>query len=69
MAAPISRWEQLAVPRPGLIEPEVEFAEVGRFRLSRQRNQVRRDVTVDARKYRELRDVWGDHDAWNWGGD
>jgi len=57
------------VPGPFLIEPGVEVAEVGRFQLSRRGRQVRLDVAVDARKYRELLHVWADRNAWNWGGD
>jgi hypothetical protein len=64
----ICRWEESAVPKPCLMEPGVDAAEVGRFQLSRRGNQVRMDVAVDGRKYRELLYVWGDHDAWNWGG-
>jgi hypothetical protein len=65
----ICRWEQSAVPKPSLMEPGVEVAEIGRFQLSRRGNHVRMDVAVDARKYRELLLVWADHDAWDWGGD
>ncbi len=65
----ICRWEQAPVPRPCLIEPDVELAEVGRFQLTRRGRQVRLDVAVDARKYRELLHVWADRSAWNWGGD
>jgi hypothetical protein len=64
----ICRWEQANLPRPSSIELDVEVAEVGRFQLTRRGRQVRLDVAVDARKYRDLLHVWGDREAWNWGG-
>jgi hypothetical protein len=65
----IGRWEQVSVPGPSRIEPGVEVAEVGRFRLARRGRLVRLDVAVDARKYRELLHVWSRREAWDWGGD
>ena len=65
----IGRWEGWSLPRPHPIEPDVELAEVGRFRLTRRGSQVRLDVAVDARKYRELIRVWCRREAWDWGGD
>jgi len=67
--ADICRWEKAPVPKPSPIEPGVDLAEVGRFRLTRQGRQVRMDVAVDARKYRELLRVWSRREAWDWGGD
>jgi len=65
----ICRWEQASLPKPCPIEPGVEVAEVGRFRLTRRERHVRLDVAVDTRKYRELLRVWTRRDAWDWGGD
>jgi Uma2 family endonuclease len=65
----IGRWERSSVARPSPIEPGVEVAEVGRFQLTRRGSQVRLDVAVDARKYRELLRVWCRREAWDWGGD
>jgi Uma2 family endonuclease len=65
----ICRWEQMPLARPSPIEPGVELAEVGRFRLTRRERLVRLDVAVDARKFRELLHVWTRRDAWDWGGD
>src|SRR5208282_3820495 len=50
----ICRWEQASLPKPCPIEPGVEVAEVGRFRLTRRERHVRLDVAVDTRSYREL---------------
>jgi Uma2 family endonuclease len=63
----ICRWEQAPVPRPSLLEADVEQAEVGRFRLTRRGRHVHLDVAVDARKYRELLTVWSRREAWDWG--
>ena len=65
----ICRWEQRPLSRPSPIEPGVEIAEAGRFRLTRQGRHVRLDVAVDAREYRELLRIWGRREAWDWGGD
>lgn len=65
----ICRWEQASLPKPCPIEPGVEVAEVGRFRLTRRERHVRLDVAVDTRKYREMLHVWTRRDVWDWGGD
>jgi len=65
----ICRWEQASLPKPCPIEPGVEVAEVGRFRLTRRERHVRLDVAVDTRKYRAMLHVWTRRDAWDWGGD
>jgi Uma2 family endonuclease len=65
----ICRWEQVPTAKPSEIETGVEVAEVGRFQLSRRGRQVRLDVAVDARKYRELVRVWSKRGSWDWGGD
>jgi hypothetical protein len=65
----ICRWEQVPLAKSSPIEPGLEIAEVGRFRLTRHESQVRLDVAVDARKYRELLHVCTRTDAWDWGGD
>ena len=65
----ICRWENAPVPNPTSIEPDADLAEVGRFRLTRTGRQVRLDVTVDARKYKELLHIWSKHEAWDWGDD
>ena len=65
----ICRWENAPVPNPTSIEPDADLAEVGRFRLTRTGRQVRLDVTVDARKYKNLLHIWSKHEAWDWGDD
>jgi hypothetical protein len=65
----ICRWEQRSLLEPSAIEPGVDVAEVGRFRLTRRGSHIRLDVAVDARKYRELLCVWTEREAWDWGGD
>jgi hypothetical protein len=65
----ICRWEQVPLANPSPIEPDVELAEVGRFRLTRRGKHVRLDVAVDARKFRDLLRVWTRTEAWDWGGD
>jgi hypothetical protein len=62
-----ARWEQVAAPRTTAHEPDAEEAEVGRFRLTRRGRQVQLDVAVDGRKYRQLLELWANHDAWDWG--
>ncbi len=62
-----ARWEQAPVPRASALAPDVEQAEVGRFRFTRRGRQVWLDVAVDARKYRDLLRVWARREAWNWG--
>jgi len=65
----ICRWEKTSLSKPSPIEPSVELLEVGRFRLTRRGRHVRLDVAVDTREFRELLRVWGQHNAWDWGGD
>jgi hypothetical protein len=65
----ICRWEQARLSRPALIEPGLEAAEAGRFRLARRGRQVRLDVAVDARQYREFLRVSARREAWDWGDD
>jgi Uma2 family endonuclease len=62
-----SRWEQKPPPEPSALEAEVEQAEVGRFRFTRQGRRVHLDVAVDARKYRQLLEVCSRREAWDWG--
>ncbi len=64
----ICRWEQMALAEPSSIEPGIDIAEVGCFRLIRRGTLVRIDVAVDARNYRELLRVWSKQEAWDWGG-
>ncbi len=67
----ILRWEPANLDRRTSIEHGVEVADVakvGRFRLIRRGRQIRLDVAVDARKYRELLRVFSRHEAWDWGG-
>jgi Uma2 family endonuclease len=61
------RWEQQAMPKPSILDPEVEQAEVGRFRLTRKGRIIHVDVAVDGRKFRQLLEVWADSEAWDWG--
>lgn len=63
------RWESAAKVTPALVAPDVEQAEVGRFRLTRCGRHVHLDVAVDARKFRELLTVWSRNDCWDWGED
>ena len=63
----ICRWEGLPEAKPQAMSPEVDVAEVGRFRLSRHGSHVRLEVIVDGRKYRDLLGVWADRAAWDWG--
>jgi len=65
----ICRWEQASFPKLSPIEPGVDIAEVGRFRLTRRGRHIRLDVAVDARKFRELLRIWGKREAWDWGDD
>jgi len=65
----ICRWEQMPLLRARPIEPDVEVAEAGRFQLTRRGSQVRLDVAVDARRYRELLSIWANDEAWDWGED
>jgi Uma2 family endonuclease len=61
------RWEQQPLCQPSAIEPGVEVAEVGRFHLTRRGRLVHLEVAVDARKYREMLEVWTHRKAWDWG--
>ncbi len=63
----IGHWEQASVAKPSSLEPEVEQAEVGRFRLTRRGRHVFLEVAVDARHYRKLLEVWPRPEAWDWG--
>jgi Uma2 family endonuclease len=63
----ICRWEQAPVPTPASLEPDVEQAEVGRFQLTRRGRHVHLNLSVDARKYRELLTIWSKPEAWDWG--
>jgi hypothetical protein len=63
----ICRWEQVPLLRPMAPEPGTDVAEVGRFRLTRRSHIVQLDVTVDARKYRELLEVGARRESWDWG--
>jgi hypothetical protein len=62
-------WEQARLSRPAPIEPGIEAAEAGRFRLTRRGRQVRLDVAVDARLYHEFLRVSARREAWDWGDD
>ena len=62
-----ARWERSAVPAPSRLADDVEQAEVGRFRLTRQVRRVSLDVAVDGRKYRQLLEVCARREAWDWG--
>jgi Uma2 family endonuclease len=61
------RWEPGAMGAPANPEPEIEVAESPLFRLSRRGRTVHLEVTVDARHYRALLEVWAQHAAWDWG--
>jgi Uma2 family endonuclease len=61
------RWEAVAAPELCPDGPDGEPIEVGRFRFSRSGRRVHLDVAVDARLYRELLEVHGQRDAWDWG--
>jgi Uma2 family endonuclease len=63
----LCRWEQVEVGRATEMEPGVDVAEIGRFVLRRQGHQVRLDVAVDGRKFRELLMHWSDRRGWDWG--
>lgn len=63
----ICRWEIASSARPTAMAPETEMAEVGRFRLTRHGRHVSLDVAVDARKYRDMLQVWAQRQAWDWG--
>jgi hypothetical protein len=63
----ICRWERAPLPAAAPAPNDGETAEVGRFRLSRQRHRVHLDVAVDARKYRDMLEVWAKREAWDWG--
>ncbi len=65
----ICRWEQVSLQKPAPIETGALAAEVGRFQLTRRGRQVRLDVAIDARKYRELLRVWTRREACDWGGE
>jgi hypothetical protein len=64
-----AHWEELPAPRPTAVAKDVEQIEVGRFRLTRHGRHVHVDVAVDARKYREMSEVWANDAAWDWGED
>lgn len=38
-----------------------------RFRLTRDGRRVQLDVAVDARKYRDLLEIWSGREGWDWG--
>ena len=61
------RWEGLPAVKPAPLDPDGEAAEVGRFRILRRGRRVHLEVTVDAKKYRDLLHVWTQHEAWDWG--
>jgi len=61
------RWEQQALPGTWTQDADAEQVEVGRFRLTRRGRLVYLDVAVDARKYREMLEVWSRREAWDWG--
>jgi hypothetical protein len=61
------QWESLPRPKLTMLAVDVDQAEVGRFRLTRQGRLVFLDVTVDGRKYKELLKIWGKSEAWDWG--
>jgi hypothetical protein len=65
----VCRWEETRLARPAPIEPGIEAAEAGWFRLTRRGRQVRLNVAVDARKYHEFLRVSARRGAWDWGGD
>ena len=54
-------------PAPVKIEPDLETAEVGRFRFIRRGHVVRLNVDVSGPLYRALLAVTASRDAWDWG--
>jgi Uma2 family endonuclease len=60
-------WEGLAEARAVSQAEDIDQAEVGRFQFRRQGRHVHLDLSVDARKYRELLNVWARRDVWDWG--
>lgn len=61
------RWEGMSVGEPTTMAEDVEQAEVGRFRLTRRGRHVHLEVAAQGKMYRQLLEVWADHDAWDWG--
>jgi Uma2 family endonuclease len=64
-----ARWENMRVPIPTEIEPDLVVADVGRFHFLRQGHVVRLNVDVSGLLYRELLRVTADRKAWDWGED
>ncbi len=62
-----SRWEQVPAAQSAALGPDVDQAEVGRFRFTRRDRHVYLDVAVDARKYQEMLRVWSSREVWDWG--
>lgn len=62
-----ARWEALPPVQPLTLEPELEVAEIGRFRFTRRGRIVHLKVAVELEQYRLLLDAWASHEAWDWG--
>jgi Uma2 family endonuclease len=63
----IGLWEGESRLKASCLGNELEVAESGRFRLSRQNRFVHLEVAVDGRKYRRLLENWTKHEHWLWG--
>lgn len=63
------RWESMPSTKPLTIEPDLEVAEIGRFRFARRGRQVHLDVAVQLEEYRLMLESWATREAWDWGGD
>ena len=60
-------WEGLPKVKAQRIDSDTDVAEVGRFQFRRLGRHIHLDVAVDARKYRQLLEVYAKREAWDWG--
>jgi hypothetical protein len=65
----LGRRERAGLAVPVESEGEMAVGEIPRFRLSRRGRRVHLEVTIDARRFRALLEVWAQRAAWDWGED